>query len=63
MTPAEFRAARKALGLTQETLGEALGLHRQSIHLMEKGDRPVERRTVLALRYLGLMKERTHETA
>jgi DNA-binding XRE family transcriptional regulator len=39
MTPAEFTAARKALGLTQTEWGERLGLHRVTVARIENGTR------------------------
>jgi transcriptional regulator with XRE-family HTH domain len=39
MTPAEFTAARKALGLTQSEWGERLGLHRVTVARIENGTR------------------------
>lgn len=53
MTPAEFTAARKSLGLTQAELASALGLSRQaSISDMEGGRsaiRPIYAREVQRL--------------
>jgi transcriptional regulator with XRE-family HTH domain len=39
MTAAEFTAARKSLGLTQEQFGERLGLHRVTVTRLETGAR------------------------
>jgi DNA-binding XRE family transcriptional regulator len=41
--------ARTALGLTQDALGRALGLSRAMIVAMERGRRPVQRVTELAI--------------
>lgn len=47
MTPAEFRAIRKTLGLSQTKMGEALGYagkpgnRKTQIHRMEVGKRPI----------------------
>lgn len=35
--PAEMRAARKALGLSQQALGDEIGVHRNSIRQYETG--------------------------
>jgi len=58
MTPAEFKASRKHLGLTQTELGQALGYghSEQSAKAMvwakEHGRRPVTQRDALALEAL-----------
>lgn len=49
----EMKALRKAAGLTQEQLADAIGLSRVTIGLMERGQAPIERRTALAVRYLS----------
>jgi DNA-binding XRE family transcriptional regulator len=58
MTGKEMQRARKTLGLTQRTLGEALGLHWNSIARMERDELPIVTQTELALRYLLLIKKR-----
>ena len=40
MTPADFRAAREALGLTQVQLGQALGVTGQYVSDIERGRVP-----------------------
>jgi transcriptional regulator with XRE-family HTH domain len=52
MTAQELLSARTALGLTQAQLGAALGLSRAMIVAMEKGRRPVQRVTSLAILHL-----------
>lgn len=52
MQPAEFRDGRKRLGLTQGELAAALALSTPFISMMERGEKPIERRTALALLYL-----------
>lgn len=52
MTPADFRNARKALGLTQHALAEALGMGRwgfQSVGKWERGESPIPRQIALAI--------------
>jgi DNA-binding XRE family transcriptional regulator len=49
--------ARKSLGLTRTELGEALGLHWNSIARMERDELPIVKQTELALRYLLLVKK------
>lgn len=39
MTPAQFKAWRKRLGLNQKKAGAALGLHPRTISLYERGKR------------------------
>lgn len=55
MTAAEFRNARKALGLTQHGLAEALGFGKwgfQTIGKIERGEAPITDRTDAAIRAL-----------
>ena len=55
MTPAQLTAKRKGLGglgLTQTQLATELGLTLSAISKMEKGHRPIELRTVLAVKWL-----------
>lgn len=55
MTPTEFRAARKRLGLTQTALAAALGLGRTSICMYEAGKAPIPRTAELAIMSLEHM--------
>lgn len=57
MQPDELKAMRKAADMTQGELGEAIGMSRESIGLMERGQAPIERRTELAVRFVHLMHE------
>ena len=52
MQSGELKAIRKELGLTQDEMGAALGLTKTFIGMMERGDKPIERRTALAALYL-----------
>lgn len=52
-----MQRARKTLGLTQRTLGDALELHWNSIARMERGELPIVKQTELSLRYLLLVKK------
>ena len=56
MNPAELKAARKALGYSQERLAEALGLTRRQIIRLEGGEQGISRAIELALRYLRAIK-------
>lgn len=52
MTPLELKQARQSLGLSQQALAAELGLTRVFIGLMERGEKPIETRTELAVLYL-----------
>jgi transcriptional regulator with XRE-family HTH domain len=52
MQGSELKDARKALGMTQAELANALGLSNAFIGMMERGEKAVEKRTELAVRYL-----------
>lgn len=54
MTSDELKLLRKALGLSQDELGDAIGMSRISVGLMERGQAPIEKRTELAVRYLAV---------
>ena len=47
----ELKAIRKAAGLSQAALGEAIGMARETVGAMERGTTPIETRTELAVRY------------
>lgn len=49
MTGDELRSIRLALGLTQSELGERIGVSRTFLGLMERGQKPVGKRTALAV--------------
>jgi DNA-binding XRE family transcriptional regulator len=57
MTGKGMQRARKTLGLTQRTLGDALGLHWNTIARMERDELIIVKQTELALRYLLLVKK------
>lgn len=54
MQGSELKAIRKGLGLSQAALAQELGLTAVFIGMMERGERAIERRTELAVRYLEL---------
>jgi transcriptional regulator with XRE-family HTH domain len=56
MTPAELEQARRALGLKQRELGDALDMTREHVGRMERGELPIHRTTALAVRYLVARK-------
>lgn len=53
MTPAEFLALRKRLGLTQAQLGTTLGLHYDRIGQYERGQAPIPRAVEIAVHHLA----------
>ena len=52
MQPKEMKALRKAARMSQAELGDAIGMSRITVGLMERGDAPIEKRTELAVRYV-----------
>ncbi len=52
MTPEQFRKYRTALGLTQKEMAVALGLSANHLARLERGERPILTRTVVAMRLL-----------
>jgi len=52
MTPQQFRRYRTALGLTQKAMAKALGLSANHVARLERGERRILTRTVVALRLL-----------
>ena len=57
MTGTGLRRLRKRLGMSQAVLAEALGMWKNSVARMERGELPVMRTTELAVRYLVLTME------
>lgn len=58
----ELRRARKALGMTQRELAEALGLNKNTVARAERDEIPIPRITELATRYLSLMQTKKGRT-
>lgn len=56
MTGLELQAFRKGLRLTQRELATEVGLSQGFIGEMERGEKPIEKRTELAVRYVGITK-------
>ncbi len=55
MTGAELKGARERLGrMTQAAMAEALGMQRNSVARMERGEQRIMRTTELAVKYLLL---------
>jgi DNA-binding transcriptional regulator YiaG len=52
MRPADLRALRELLALTQSALADALGMHANTVACMERGDKPISSRTVASLKML-----------
>ena len=61
MTGGELKRARAKLGMTQKELGEALGVHWNSVARMERNEFPIIRTTELAVKYLLIMKSKKGE--
>lgn len=56
MQPDELRSARREMGWTQAQMAEALGLSSNFVAMMERGEKAIERRTELAVRYVQMAK-------
>ena len=54
----ELKRARLRLNMTQKELGEALGIHKNSVARMERGEFPIIRTTELAVKYLLIMESK-----
>jgi transcriptional regulator with XRE-family HTH domain len=52
----ELKALRKRAGLTQAELGDALDLTGAYVGEMERGEKKIERRTEMAVKYLALLE-------
>lgn len=55
MTPADLKAARLALGLSQTAMAERLGIPRNTWHRWERGSVAVEKPLLLALALEALL--------
>jgi transcriptional regulator with XRE-family HTH domain len=61
MTPADLKSARKALGLTQAEMGEAVGRDRKTINRYELGKLPTPQVVWVAI--TSLIRDRQFELA
>lgn len=52
MTAGELASIRHGLGVTQQALAEALGVHRVSVARWETGAVPITARTAIAVRLI-----------
>ncbi len=52
-TPEQLRLTREKLKLTRAELAEALGMTRNAVLKMERGERPITRVTELAIQHLS----------
>ncbi len=50
MSPEQFKAARRDLGLSQNALAARMGVVRKTVQRWEKGTVPIPLRTVLVMR-------------
>jgi DNA-binding XRE family transcriptional regulator len=55
----DLKHARARLGMTQKELGEALGVHWNSVARMERNEFPIIRTTELAIKYLLVMQSKS----
>jgi transcriptional regulator with XRE-family HTH domain len=58
MTGKELYDARDRLKMTQKQLGDALGIHKNSVARMERGEFPIIRTTEMAVKYLLVMESK-----
>ena len=58
MTGKGLKRARLRLKMTQKELGKALGVHKNSVARMERGEFPVIRTTELAVKFLLIMESK-----
>ena len=56
MTSKGLKRARLRLKMTQKELGKALGVHKNSVARMERGEFLIIRTTELAVKYLPIME-------
>ena len=61
VTGKQMREARKRLGMTQKELGEALGVHLNSVARMERDEFPIIRTTELAIKFLLITEKKRRE--
>lgn len=52
MDAAELRALRTGKGMSQSELADALGITRETVGQMERGNATIEKRTALAVRFI-----------
>jgi DNA-binding XRE family transcriptional regulator len=61
MNGKQLRQARRRLNLTQAQLGDAIGLHKNTIARMERDELEIVRTTELSVRYLLLVEKPNDE--
>jgi DNA-binding XRE family transcriptional regulator len=61
MTRQELRRARLKLKMSQAKLGEALGLHKNTVARIERGELPIVKTTELSVKYLLVMESKKEE--
>lgn len=57
----ELKAIRKSLGWTQGEMAARLGMTNTYVGMMERGDRPIEKRTALAVGHLDFYQRAREE--
>ncbi len=58
MTGKNLRRIRQRLEMTQSEMGIAIGMRKNSVARMERGEMPIRKTTVMAVRYLLVMKSK-----
>ncbi len=56
MTGKNLRRIRQRLEMTQTKMGIAIGMRKNTVARMERGEMPIRKTTVMAVRYLLVMK-------
>ena len=57
MTGKNLRRIRQRLEMTQSKMGIAIGMRKNSVARMERGEMPIRKTTVMAVKYLLLVKK------
>ncbi len=58
MTGKNLRRMRQQLEMTQVEMAIAIGMRKNSVARMERGERPIMKTTVMAVKYLLVMKSK-----
>ena len=58
MTGKNLRRIRQRLEMTQSEMAICIGMRKNSVARMERGEMPIRKTTVMAVRYLLVMKSK-----
>ncbi len=61
MTGKNLRRIRQRLEMTQSEMAISIGMRKNSVARMERGEMPIRKTTVMAVRYLLVMKSKKRE--